>query len=86
MNKIYTRLINREHPLPEKYIPSGLVDIGLPFDALAGRREASSGGNRRPGRSGTDRKEPTGRPEPVLRFRIPFLCPAGGAFMPEIRT
>ena len=33
MNQIYTRLINREHPLPEDYIPDNLVDIGLPFDA-----------------------------------------------------
>ena len=39
MNKIYTRLINREHPLPEEYIPSGLVDIGLPFDALLGEEK-----------------------------------------------
>lgn len=39
MNKIYTRLINREHPLPEEYIPSGLVDIGLPFDALPGEEK-----------------------------------------------
>ena len=36
MNKIYTRLINREHPLPEEYIPSELVDIRLPFDSLPG--------------------------------------------------
>lgn len=34
MKNMYTRLINREHPLPEDYIPSNLVDIGLPFDAL----------------------------------------------------
>ena len=33
MNHIYTRLINREHPLPEDYVPDNLVDIGLPFDA-----------------------------------------------------
>lgn len=39
MDKIYTRLINREHPLPEEYIPSGLVDIGLPFDALPGEEK-----------------------------------------------
>ena len=39
MNKIYTRLINREHSLPEEYIPSGLVDIGLPFDALPGEEK-----------------------------------------------
>ena len=39
MNKIYTRLINREHPLPEEYIPSRLVDIGLPFDALPGEEK-----------------------------------------------
>ncbi|MDO4308579.1 MAG: M15 family metallopeptidase [Eubacteriales bacterium] len=36
MNSIYTRLINREHPLPADYIPEGLVDIGIPFDALPG--------------------------------------------------
>ena len=39
MNKIYTRLINREHPLPEEYIPSELVDIGLPFDSLPGEEK-----------------------------------------------
>lgn len=36
MENIYTRLINREHPLPEGFIPEHLVDIGLPFDALPG--------------------------------------------------
>lgn len=36
MNSIYTRLINRDHPLPADYIPKGLVDIGIPFDALPG--------------------------------------------------
>ena len=36
MQSIYTRLINRDHPLPEDYIPENLVDIGLPFDALPG--------------------------------------------------
>ena len=33
---IYTRLINKEHPLPEGYIPENLIDIGLPFDAMPG--------------------------------------------------
>ncbi|MDC7287234.1 M15 family metallopeptidase [Blautia schinkii] len=32
----YTRLINREHPLPEGYIPEHLIDIGIPFDAVPG--------------------------------------------------
>ena len=27
----YTRLINKEHPLPSAYVPHGLVDLGLPF-------------------------------------------------------
>lgn len=36
MSDKYTRLINREHPLPEGYIPENLMDIGLPFDALPG--------------------------------------------------
>ena len=36
MNSIYTRLINREHPLPEDYIPKNLIDIGIPFDAAPG--------------------------------------------------
>ena len=27
----YTRLINKEHPLPADYVPHNLVDIGLPF-------------------------------------------------------
>ena len=27
----YTRLINKEHPLPAAYVPHGLVDLGLPF-------------------------------------------------------
>lgn len=35
----YFRLINREHPLPRNYIPSDLVDIGLPFDALPGEQK-----------------------------------------------
>lgn len=34
MKNIYTRLINREHPLDKDYIPPHLVDIGLPFDAM----------------------------------------------------
>lgn len=38
MDKYY-RLINREHPLPENYIPDNLVDIGLPFDALPGEQK-----------------------------------------------
>lgn len=32
----YTRLINREHPLPPDYIPDSLVDLGLPFDTPPG--------------------------------------------------
>lgn len=36
MEQNYTRLINREHPLPANYIPPHLVDIGLPFDAMPG--------------------------------------------------
>ena len=35
----YFRLINREHPLPENYIPDNLTDIGLPFDALPGEHK-----------------------------------------------
>ena len=35
----YFRLINREHPLPENYIPDNLTDIGLPFDALPGEQK-----------------------------------------------
>lgn len=33
MSDQYTRLINRENPLPEGFVPEHLVDIGLPFDA-----------------------------------------------------
>ena len=36
MEKNYTRLINREHPLAKDYIPNHLVDPGLPFDAMPG--------------------------------------------------
>ena len=36
MKNSYTRLINREHPLPKDYVPSHLIDIGLPFDAVPG--------------------------------------------------
>lgn len=36
MDKDYTILINRKHPLPEDFIPDHLVDIGLPFDAVPG--------------------------------------------------
>ena len=32
----YTRLINREHPLPETFVPEHLIDIGLPFEAAPG--------------------------------------------------
>ena len=28
----YTRLINKEYPLPPDYVPPDLIDIGLPFD------------------------------------------------------
>ncbi len=33
---IYTRLINKAHPLPSDYIPLNLIDSGIPFDAPAG--------------------------------------------------
>ena len=33
---IYVRLINKDHPLPEGYIPEGLIDAGIPFDAPPG--------------------------------------------------
>lgn len=36
MKTIYTQLINKDHLLPEHYIPDNLIDIGLPFDALPG--------------------------------------------------
>lgn len=32
----YIRLINKEHPLSEDYVPENLVDTGIPFDALPG--------------------------------------------------
>lgn len=32
----YTRLINKEYPLPPDYVPPNLVDIGLPFDCASG--------------------------------------------------
>lgn len=35
-NNIYTRLINRENPLPKDYIPEQLIDLCLPFNALPG--------------------------------------------------
>ena len=31
--EFYTRLISREHPLPEAFVPEHLIDIGLPFEA-----------------------------------------------------
>ena len=33
MQNLYTRLINRNHPLPSNYVPENLVDIGIPFHA-----------------------------------------------------
>lgn len=39
MDKNDTILINREHPLPEDYIPEHLVDAGLPFDAMPGEQK-----------------------------------------------
>ena len=36
MQNIYTRLINRNHPLPPDYVPENLVDIGIPFDTRPG--------------------------------------------------
>lgn len=39
MQNVYTRLINRENPLPEGFIPEHLTDIGLPFDALPGEEK-----------------------------------------------
>lgn len=39
MDKDYTILINREHPLPVDFIPKHLVDIGLPFDAVPGEQK-----------------------------------------------
>ena len=36
MNINYTSLIDAEHPLPADYVPSNLVDTGIPFDALPG--------------------------------------------------
>lgn len=32
----YTRLINKEYPLPPDYVPPDLIDIGLPFDCAPG--------------------------------------------------
>lgn len=32
----YIRLINKEHPLPEDFVPSGLTDMGIPFEAPYG--------------------------------------------------
>lgn len=34
----YIRLINKTHPLPKEFVPSCLVDIGLPFD-IPGQNE-----------------------------------------------
>ena len=34
--EFYTRLISREHPLPEAFVPEHLIDIGLPFEAAPG--------------------------------------------------
>ena len=36
MNTNYIRLINKEHPLPESFVPDNLKDIGIPFDAPYG--------------------------------------------------
>lgn len=36
MHNVYIRLINRDHPLPEGFVPEQLIDIGLPFDAPPG--------------------------------------------------
>ena len=36
--EFYTRLISREHPLPEAFVPEHLIDIGLPFEAAPGDR------------------------------------------------
>ena len=33
---LYTRLINKDHPLPPDYVPENLTDIGIPFDAPCG--------------------------------------------------
>ena len=35
---LYTRLINKDHPLPPDYVPENLTDIGIPFDAPCGDR------------------------------------------------
>ena len=48
---IYTRLINKAHPLPSDYIPLNLIDSGIPFDAPAGdpkRLMEKKGGSRSP--------------------------------------
>lgn len=34
--EFYTRLISKEHPLPEAFVPEHLIDIGLPFEAAPG--------------------------------------------------
>lgn len=39
MDKDYTILINKEHPLPADFIPQHLVDAGLPFDAMPGEQK-----------------------------------------------
>ena len=33
---LYTRLINKDYPLPPDYVPENLTDIGIPFDAPCG--------------------------------------------------
>ena len=34
--EFYTRLISKEHPLPEAFVPEHLIDIGLPSEAAPG--------------------------------------------------
>lgn len=76
----YIRLINREHPLPETFVPEHLIDIGLPFEAAPGdpKRllECQAARSRLPAFS----RLPPMWPESVGSFRIPLFQAATGTF------
>ena len=74
----YTRLINREHPLPESFVPEHLIDIGLPFEAAPG--DPAAGMSDRQSRLPAFSRLPPMWPESVGSFRIPLFQAATGTF------
>lgn len=75
--EFYTRLISKEHPLPEAFVPEHLIDIGLPSEAAPGNpsreSETSAGMSGSQGGFSAFSRLPQIRTESLGCIRISFL-------------